>query len=290
MSLKNEKEIYYKKAQMGFFNNFSKKTDASKDKDLFYRFFVSMDEKKVRYAEDSIVEIIGKIPSRGLILELGCGRGEHTLFAASIAQDIKIVSIDTSLESIKTSKKILKNQNIEDKVSFVLCDAENLPFHNKTFDGVMAIMILHHVPNIHRALDQVNKAMKDDGMGVIVELTSDNPARKFLIKVFKFLPKGIKGCIDNDYLLDDCDIPMITSFRAETLKRNILQNNLTILRQEKHSLFSGYIYMLFQVIPLIKILFSERRLIFLFSLESFLLEKTFLKRFGGAVVYWITKQ
>lgn len=290
MSIQNKTDEYYKKKQIDFFNNFSKKADVHRNKDLFYRFFISMDEKKMRYAEDSIIEIIDKIPPYGIILELGCGKGEHTAIAASVAKNINIVGIDTSLESIRTSKKVLKSQKIENNVSFVLCDAENLPFRNRTFDGIMAIMILHHVPNIHRALDQANKAMKDDGVGVIVELTSDNPAREFLIRMFKFLPKSIKGRIDNDYLLDSCDIPMITSFRAETLKRTILQNHLTILRQEKHSLFSGYIYMLSQVIPPIKILFSEKELTFLYNFERFLLEKTYFKRYGEAVVYWVTKQ
>jgi SAM-dependent methyltransferase len=55
-------------------------------------------------------------------------------------------------------------------VEFVRADVRELPFPGASMDGVVANMILHHLPRPDRALREVARVLRPGGRGVVVDL------------------------------------------------------------------------------------------------------------------------
>ena len=101
------------------------------------------------------------------ILELGCGKAEHTL---AIAQGGKVASI-TALEVDETQHAL--NLQITDlpNVTFLPGGAESIPAADGRFDIVMMFKSLHHVPMdmMDQALSEIWRVLKPGGLGYISE-------------------------------------------------------------------------------------------------------------------------
>ena len=81
-----------------------------------------------------------------LVLDVGTGSGRHAFHAAELAQVVAVDlgrSIDVARSSLPAS------------VLTVQADAEQLPFAPGSFDFVMSIGVLHHLPDPQRALNRL---------------------------------------------------------------------------------------------------------------------------------------
>lgn len=95
------------------------------------------------------------------ILELGCGTGSMWIGKNSIIEKSKLILSDFSSGMLETTKRNLSNfKNIE----YQVIDIQDIPYPDKTFDIVIANMMLYHVPNINKALEEVKRVLKDDGV------------------------------------------------------------------------------------------------------------------------------
>ena len=93
------------------------------------------------------------------VLEIGCGVGIDTLeFAKNGA---KIFAIDISPKSVELTKKRLNYNSLSGEVE--VGDAENLPFLDNQFDFVYSWGVLHHTPDIKKAVFEVFRALKPRG-------------------------------------------------------------------------------------------------------------------------------
>jgi ubiquinone/menaquinone biosynthesis C-methylase UbiE len=88
------------------------------------------------------------------ILELGCGDGFQSM---KLKQMCKVlVSTDYRLTAVnRTHSKIL---------TFVVCDAERLPFKAGSFDAVFSSNMLEHLEDIDRALKEMKCVLQPHGM------------------------------------------------------------------------------------------------------------------------------
>lgn len=88
-----------------------------------------------------------KIPMKpGLkILDLGCGRGELSLWAAG--QGAEVWGIDYSSTAVKIAKKaaLHNSASVRSKCHFSLMDAKHLRFADHFFAGVMSIEVIEHL-------------------------------------------------------------------------------------------------------------------------------------------------
>jgi 2-polyprenyl-3-methyl-5-hydroxy-6-metoxy-1,4-benzoquinol methylase len=90
-----------------------------------------------------------------LVLDVGCGSGRHSRQAA--AAGARVVAVDLG-DSIDVARA-----NLPPGVLTVQADAERLPFEEGTFDFVMSIGVLHHLPDPERALRAVARFAKPHG-------------------------------------------------------------------------------------------------------------------------------
>lgn len=91
------------------------------------------------------------------VLEVGCGNGRHTYYAAKIAKEI--ISVDLSRA---VDVAFYNNRDI-DNVSFIQSDIYNLPFRENYFDFIFCLGVLHHLPTPEEGFGKLTKLLKNKG-------------------------------------------------------------------------------------------------------------------------------
>jgi ubiquinone/menaquinone biosynthesis C-methylase UbiE/uncharacterized protein YbaR (Trm112 family) len=90
-----------------------------------------------------------------LLLDVGAGSGRHSYEAHRFGATV--ISVDVG-DAIHVAR-----QNLPADVVTVQADAENLPFKDAVFDLVLAIGVLHHLPDPRRALERLARVVRPGG-------------------------------------------------------------------------------------------------------------------------------
>lgn len=101
------------------------------------------------------------------VLELGCGKAE---FSRRLVRDTAVASV-TALEVDEIQhRKNLEGPQVE-RLTFGYGPAEAIPAEDASFDGVVMMKSLHHVPMEHldAALREVRRVLKPGGWAYISE-------------------------------------------------------------------------------------------------------------------------
>lgn len=106
------------------------------------------------------------------VLDFCCGEGELALKLAH--KGANAFGIDISPFSIEQAQKKATAQNISDKTSFAVMDAESMTFENNFFDVIVCHGVLHHL-DIKKAWPELARVLKPDGHILCVEPLAYNP-------------------------------------------------------------------------------------------------------------------
>ena len=137
--------------------------------------------RKDRAAYDKMYELIRPIVWHKTVLELATGTGliaKHIVNAAA-----QIEATDTSPEMIAEAKR----DNRSAKLHFSVQDMFCLPYADKSFDVVIVSNALHIVPQPEKALAEIRRVLKDDG--VLIAPTFTHAGNSFSGKVRAFFMK-----------------------------------------------------------------------------------------------------
>ncbi|EJO5348844.1 methyltransferase domain-containing protein [Clostridium botulinum] len=97
------------------------------------------------------------------ILELGCG--DASLWNKNfnhIPANWEITLTDFSEGMLKDAKKNLGEKR--SRFNFRIVNAESIPFEDESFNVVIANHMLYHVPNINKALKEINRVLESEGI------------------------------------------------------------------------------------------------------------------------------
>ncbi len=103
--------------------------------------------------------------NEGPVLDLGSGPGRHTKVMAE--RGIRVVAADISRRMLKILIDRVSGLGI---VDVVVCDMSNLPFRDRSFNGVLFLAAIHHIQgkeNRLNVLKQVKRVLKREGLLVI---------------------------------------------------------------------------------------------------------------------------
>jgi len=96
------------------------------------------------------------ITENNVILDVGCGSGVVSNICANLAKTVVGTDISVNAVSYAKSKKI-KN------ASFLIADAQNLPFKSSTFDVAICGEIIEHLPEPEKMVNEVTRVLKKNG-------------------------------------------------------------------------------------------------------------------------------
>ncbi len=137
--------------------------------------------RKDRAAYEEMYELIRPIVRHKTVLELATGTGliaKHIVNAAA-----HIEATDASAEMIAEAKR----DNRSAKLHFSVQDMFCLPYANQSFNVVIVSNALHIVPQPEKALAEIRRVLKDDG--VLIAPTFTHAGNSFSGKVKAFFMK-----------------------------------------------------------------------------------------------------
>src|SRR5262249_690674 len=98
------------------------------------------------------------------ILDVGCGTGDVLSMLARKIPSAKLYGVDLSQKMIEFSKK--KNPN----ASFVVGNAEKLPFGDNEFDLVLNTISFHHYKHAQDAINEAYRVLKPNGKFLLMDI------------------------------------------------------------------------------------------------------------------------
>ena len=116
-----------------------------------------------------------------IILDVGCGTGDISIEIAGAAQTAYIVAVDFTFAMLSIGKARTQGGS---PVHWLIADAENLPFGEETFDGVISGFLLRNVSSLGRTLKEQYQVLKANGRFVCLDTT--RPPSRILQRAFRF--------------------------------------------------------------------------------------------------------
>lgn len=129
---------------------------------------------RLEYTDEELCKYFNK----GLILDLGSGKGSRSLFLQS--KGLKTIAFDIDQSSLDL---------YSDKVKMIQGDMNNgLPFESGTFFGVLCAEVLEHTSTPGRVISEISRVLKEDGTLVITTPCLNIPIfRSLLVKIYRLL-------------------------------------------------------------------------------------------------------
>ena len=127
------------------------------------------------------------------VLDIAAGTGDLTLAIAKAVglEHAKqhVWHTDINPEMLQTGRQRLINQGVI--VPSIVCDAEQLPFADSSFDRVMLAFGLRNMTHKNIALSEINRVLKPHGRLVVLEFSKVNAAlqKPYDWYSFNILPK-----------------------------------------------------------------------------------------------------
>ena len=134
--------------------------------------------RKDRAAYDEMYELIQPVVKAKTVLELATGTG---LIAKNIVNAAAhIEATDASAEMIAEAKR----DNRSEKLYFSVQDMFRLPYAEESFDVVIVSNALHIVPQPEKALAEIRRVLKDDGVLIVPTFTHAGNSFSGRVKAF----------------------------------------------------------------------------------------------------------
>lgn len=134
--------------------------------------------RKDKAAYEELYALIRPAVDGKIVLELAAGTG---LIAKNIVHQARMIeATDASPGMIAEARR----DNASAKLHFSVQDMFSLPYADGTFDTVIAANALHVVPRPEKALDEIRRVLKADGVLIAPTFTHADDTLRGRIKAF----------------------------------------------------------------------------------------------------------
>ena len=106
----------------------------------------------------------------GHFLDVGTGPAQIPILLAQRCPDIRITAIDLSEEMLNIAKRHIAAAELAARITLEHVDAKALPYPDNTFDGLISNSIVHHIHDSLRALQEMSRVVKPEGLVLIRDL------------------------------------------------------------------------------------------------------------------------
>jgi ubiquinone/menaquinone biosynthesis C-methylase UbiE len=153
------------------------------------------DNEHITFGYDELYELAFPTPPKGLVLDLGCGTGAHTIRLAR--RGYQVVSVDLTEPGARSARQRMQAEGFTPMT--LVADAENLPFRDASVDTVWAALLLHHFPVLDKLPREMRRVCKR--RIVTFEPNSGNFLTWLAFNVINQV-WGLKTTTKNQYSLD----------------------------------------------------------------------------------------
>ncbi len=178
-----------------------------------------------------------------LVLDVATGTGDLAI-AVHKGTKANIVGLDLSQQMLNVGIEKVKKQNLQNQISMMKGDAENLPFEDNKFDAVSVAFGVRNFENLTKGLAELRRVVKEGKSVYILEFSK---VEGFLAPFYMFYFKNILPMIgrlvskDNrayTYLPDS-----VNAFPyGEKMKQILLDTGFKSVEYKKLSLGIATIY------------------------------------------------
>ena len=124
------------------------------------------------------------------ILDIATGTADIAIELSQI-EDSEIIGLDISEKMLDVGRQKVTDRNLEDKVSLISGDAEDLNFSNNSFDLISIGFGVRNFQNLEKGLSESHRVLRDGGTLIILETSvPQNLIIKFFYLLFSrtFIP------------------------------------------------------------------------------------------------------
>jgi demethylmenaquinone methyltransferase/2-methoxy-6-polyprenyl-1,4-benzoquinol methylase len=114
-------------------------------------------------------EAVGSIQYRNpnLFLDLGTGTGDLALEVLERFPEARVIAVDFTAAMLN----VARTRSDEDRVSWVIADAHNLPFKSLSFHCTLSAFLIRNVPEVDLVLKEQYRALVPKGEIAILDTT-----------------------------------------------------------------------------------------------------------------------
>jgi len=128
---------------------------------IIKRFLLKLYKGAEKHKEISIRKELGRLPPKGIFLDVGCWDGRKTLWWAKAARAKTVLGI----EMVEYAAKRAKNKNIEVFVTNI--DKEKWPIKDNSIDCVFSNLLIEHLGDIDRFISESYRVLKRGELTVV---------------------------------------------------------------------------------------------------------------------------
>lgn len=113
------------------------------------------------------------------VLDIATGTGDVAFAINKRIKTDKLIGLDLSEGMLKFARAKAKKRGLENTISFVKGDSENLEFQDNSFDAVIVSFGVRNFENLEQGLSEIQRVLKPDGKLVVLEFSKP---KKFPVK------------------------------------------------------------------------------------------------------------
>ena len=144
--------------------------------------FNYFDEKEIENIGNEYFDIVdfSKYDEQSTVLDVGCGTGRWSIYLSSKFSNVYAMDPSKAIYAAANLTKDIPG------VHLIKASAENIPFEDETFDLVISLGVLHHIPDTQKALNTIVKKVNKGGQCLIyLYYALDN--RSFFYKMIFYI-------------------------------------------------------------------------------------------------------
>ncbi|MEK5441004.1 MULTISPECIES: class I SAM-dependent methyltransferase [unclassified Fredinandcohnia] len=126
---------------------------------------INPDRKKIVDPE-RIITMLGLTES-DKIVDLGAGNGFFTIPFAQTTRDT-VYAVDIEQKMLELLKERANKASIEN-ITYIQSDLENIKMEEDTVDKAFIAFVMHEIPNMTKALEEIKRIIKPGGKLLIVD-------------------------------------------------------------------------------------------------------------------------
>ncbi len=114
-----------------------------------------------------VVRLIGASKPES-ILDIATGTGDLAIAMANTGAK-KIIGLDISTGMLEVGKNKIVQKNLDDTITMIVGDSENLPFEDNSFDAITVAFGVRNFENLEKGLSEIYRVLKPKGTFAVLE-------------------------------------------------------------------------------------------------------------------------